>query len=156
MMAERREPPRQAPETSGQQPEIKPVVDLLASILSEVQNQVLSKTPKPLEGAALRAVEQFREISAALALQRRPTITLLNDSPQGGTVTLRWSSTDAQTVSIDQEVGGVTTSLGELTPPAGGSKQFSGAGTTKFTATAKAFAPGLCTKTASVTVTLSP
>ena len=155
-MAERREPPRQAPETSGQQPEIKPVVDLLASILSEVQNQVLSKTPKPLEGAALRAVELFREISAALALRPRPTITLTNDAPQGGTVTLRWSSTGAQTVSIDQEVGGVTTSLGELTPAAGGSKQFSGAGTTKFTATAKAFAPGLCTETASVTVTLSP
>ena len=61
-MAERREAPRQDPETSGQQPEIKPVVDLLTSILSEVQKQVLSKTPKPLEGEALRAVEQFREI----------------------------------------------------------------------------------------------
>jgi hypothetical protein len=152
MMAERREPPRRDPETSGQQPEIKPVVDLLASILDEVKNQVQSKIPPPLKGAALQAVEQFREISAALALQRRPTITLTNDPPQGGTVTLRWSSTDAQTVSIDQEVGGVPTSLGELTPPAGGSKAFSGNGTTKFTATAK----GACSRTASVTVILSP
>jgi len=151
-MAERREPPRQDPETSGQQPEIKPVVDLLASILSEVQNQVLSKTPKPLEGAALRAVEQFREISAALALQRRPTITLTADPPQGGTVTLRWASTDALTVSIDQTVGNVTTPLGEVTPPASGSKQFSGNGPTTFTATAN----GACASvTASVTVILS-
>lgn len=151
-MAQRREPPRQDPETSGQQPEIKPVVDLLASILGEVQNQVLNKTPKPLEGAALRAVEQFREISGALALQRAPTVTLRADSPQGGTVTLRWASTDALTVSIDQTVGNVTTPLGEVTPPASGSKQFSGNGPTTFTATAKS---AFCTAKNSVTVILS-
>jgi len=136
----------------NQEPETKPVIDLLTSILNEFQKQVQGKTPKPLDGEALRAVEQFREIGAALALQPRPTITLTADAPQGGTVTLRWSSTNAQTVTIDQEVGGVTTPLGELTPAAGGFKAFSGNGTTKFTATAK----GPCASaTSSVTVVLS-
>lgn len=136
-----------------QEPETKPIVDLLTSILDEVQKQIRSKTPKALEGEAVRAVELFQEISTALALQPRPTISLTNDPPTGGSVTLRWSSTNAQTVLIDQEVGGVTTPLGELTPAAGGFKTFSGNGSTKFTATAK----GPCdSATASVTVVLSP
>ena len=148
-------------ETSREEPETKPVVDLLTKILDEFREQVQSKTPKPLEGEAVRAVELFKEISTTLALQlRRPFIDLTNDPVQGGNVTLRWSSTGAQTVSIDQEVevGGVivTTPLGELTPAAGGAKLFSGDGKTKFTATAKAFAKGLCDKTDSVEVTFSP
>jgi hypothetical protein len=135
-----------------QDTETKPVVDLLTSILGEVQKQVQSKTPKPLEGEAVRAVELFQEISTALRLHPRPIISLTNAPPQGGTVTLTWSSTNAQTVSIEQEVGGVTTLLGELTPASGGSKAFSGNGITKFTATAK----GPCASaTAFVTVTLS-
>ena len=105
----RRDPPQRDPETSGQQPEIKPVVDLLTSILSEVQKQVQSKTPQPLEGQAVEAVEQFRQIGAALALQPLPTITLTADPAQfginGGTTKLTWSSTDAQKVSIDQQLG---------------------------------------------------
>jgi hypothetical protein len=129
------------------------VVKLLASILNQVQQQVQSTTPKALEGAALQAVEQFREIVAALALQPRPTITLKADPPRGDTVTLTWFSTAAQTVSIVQTVGGVTTPLGELTPPEGGSKDFSGTELTTFTATAK----GPCASAAaSVTVTFSP
>jgi hypothetical protein len=136
-----------------QDPETKPVVDLLTSILGEVQKQVQSNTPKPLEGEALRAVELFKEISTALTLHPRPTLTLTNDPPNGGTVILRWTSTDAQTVTIEKEVGGVKTSLGELTPASGGFKAFSGDGETKFTATAK----GPCASaTAFVTVTLSP
>ena len=150
-MAERREPPRRDPETSGQQPEIKPVVDLLASILDEVKNQVQSKTRKALEGKALEAVEQFREIGAALALQPLPTITLKAEQSQtplpfgGGKAKLIWSSTNAQTVSIDQNVG-------EAKPAAGGSIDVFVAATTTFTATAK----GPCgSATANATVTVA-
>jgi len=138
------------PDTSTQT-----VVELLTTILEEFKKQVQSKTPEPLEGEAVRAVEHFREISAALALQQRPTMTLTvapgSLGPSGGSVTLTWSSTDAQTVSIDQKVGDVTTSLGEVTPAAGGVKVIVVAATTTFTATAK----GLCasdTKIVEVTV----
>lgn len=127
---------RRDPETDVQQPEIKPVVNLLASILSEVQKQIQSKTPKSLEGKALEAVDQFREIAAALALQPLPTITLKAEQSQtplpfgGGKAKLIWSSTNAQTVSIDQNVG-------EVEPAAGGSIEVFVAATTTFTATAK-------------------
>jgi hypothetical protein len=112
------------------------VVELLTSILTEVRQQVQSETPKPLEGDALDAVARFREIVAALALQAKPTLVLTADPPQGDSVTLRWTSTDAQSVSLEKEVGGKKTPLGELTPAAGGSKQFLGNGVTTFTATA--------------------
>jgi hypothetical protein len=120
---------------------------LLTSILGDVQKQVQSEAPK-LEGKAVEAVELFREIGAALELQRRPTITLTatptpNPLPVGGgTVKLEWSSTEAQTVSIDQKekVGGVTKSLGEDLTPVGFIGNISVLTTTIFTATAK----GLC------------
>jgi hypothetical protein len=112
------------------------VVELLTSILTEVQQQVQGETPTPLEGDALAAVTLFREIVAALALQAKPTLVLTADPPQGDSVTLRWTSTDAQSVSLVKAVGGKTTRLGELTPAAGGSKQFFGNGVTTFTATA--------------------
>lgn len=104
-------------ETRGPEPSTQEVVKLLTSILNEVQKQVQSKTAEPLEGEAMRAVEQFREISAALALQRRPTITLTSDRtqiPTGQPVNLHWSSTEARKVSIAPDVG-------EVTPVAGGS-----------------------------------
>jgi hypothetical protein len=128
------------------------VAELLTSILTEVQQQVHSATPKPLEGDALAAVTRFREIVAALALQARPTLDLIADPPQGDSVTLRWTSTAAQTILLEKEVGGTTTPLGELTPAASGSKQFFGNGVTTFTATAV----GPCASAAaSVVVTLS-
>lgn len=130
----------------SQEPETKPLADLLTSILNEVQKQVQSKTPKALDGEALRAVDQFREIVAALALQPRPTITLSANPTrfgvEGGETTFTWSSTGAQRVSIDSGVG-------EVTPAAGGSIKVSVLGTTTFTATAI----GPCSNaTASVTV----
>jgi hypothetical protein len=90
------------PVTSSQDPQTKPVVDLLTSILDEFRKQVQSKTPEPLEGKALEAVNLFREIGAALALL--PTITLKAEPiaiEDIGTVRLTWSSTDAQTISIE-------------------------------------------------------
>jgi hypothetical protein len=152
-MAERREPPRRDSESSGQQPEIKPVVDLLASILSEVQKQVQSKAPPPLAEGAQVAVEKFTEISAALALQPSATITLRADPAQfginGGTAKLIWSSSQARRVSIDQKVGDVTTSLGEVKPAANGFIEVNVLATTIFTATAQ----GPCgSATASATV----
>jgi hypothetical protein len=142
----RRDPPQRDPETSGQQPEIKPVVDLLATILGGVQKRVQSNVPPPLEGEAARAVDQFREISAALALQPVPTITLTAVPAQfglnGGTTKLTWSSTEARKVSIDQQVG-------EVTPAATGSIEVPVFVTTIFTATAQ----GACgSATASATV----
>jgi hypothetical protein len=144
--------------TGGSEPSTESVVKLLASILTEVQNQVQRKTPKPLEGAALQAVEQFREISAALALQPAPTITL-TASPNsfgigGGVTRLTWKSTNAQKVSIvGLEAGtGAERDLGEVKPAAGGFIEISVGVTTTFRATAK----GACssaTAEAPVTVT---
>jgi hypothetical protein len=129
MIEKKVEPEKQIepPQTSGQGSTTQAdVVKLLASILNEVQRQVQSKTPKPLEGVALQAVEQFREIVAALALQPRPTITLIAVPDKfefgGGTTRLTWSSTDAQTVSLDKkEFDKETVKVQELTPAAGGS-----------------------------------
>lgn len=143
-------------ETSSQGPETKPVVDLLTSILDEFRKQVQSKPRKPLEGAALQAVEQFREITASLGLQRRPTITLTANPPTltagGGNVTLTWRSTEAQTVSLDKrEFGKEPVRVQELTPVADGVIDVFVPLTTDFTATAK----GPCasaTATATVTV----
>jgi hypothetical protein len=57
------------------------------------------ETPKPLEGKALEAATLFQEIGDMLALQ--PSITLTADLIDNqGNVTLTWSSTGAQTVSI--------------------------------------------------------
>jgi len=114
------------------------VVDLLTSILKEVRSQVLLKTPiptpPPLTGAALTALDLFAEIGAALALQPLPTITLTASSTQlpvgGGTATLTWTSTAAQTVSIDHDIG-------DVTPVAGGSKDVFVSSTTTVTATAR-------------------
>jgi hypothetical protein len=121
-------------DTSKQEVEVKPVADLLASILNEVRNQVLCQpAPQGLQGDALRAVEQFREIGAALSLQPQPTITLKAEPRElpvnGGISKLTWASTGAQSVSIDPGVGVVT-------PAAGGSIAVRLAVTTTFTATA--------------------
>ena len=134
--------------------ETKPVVDLLTKILLEVKNEFESKTPKPLEGEALRAVDQFREIVAALALQPTPiTIGLhadpkrdvpLEGDPAEAETTLTWDSTGAQTVKIEPGVG-------EVTPAAGGSIKVRFSQDTIFTATAS----GLCSSsTATETVTV--
>ena len=152
----RRDPPRRDPEISGQQPETKAVVGLLTSILSEFQKQVQRNIPKQLEGKdllegkplALEAVERFRQIVAVLALQSfRPRISLKADPttlPAGGTTTLTWSSFDAETVTIDQNVG-------DVTPTAGGSKEVPVNATTTFKATAK----GPCgSAEAAVTITV--
>lgn len=122
--------------TGGSEPSTESVVNLLASILDEVQKQVLRKTPKELEGLALQAVEQFKEIEAALALRPLPTISLRaeqNPNPLpfgGGKAKLIWTSTNAQTVSIDQNVG-------EVEPTAGGFIDIFVEVTTTFRATAK-------------------
>lgn len=142
MTDKKAEPGRQTSETQR-------VADLLTSILNDVQKQVQSEAPKPLEGKAVEAVELFREIGAALELQRRPTIITLEATPTRlndgeGTVTLNWSSNGAQTVSIVQKekVGGETTSLGEELPPDGSIPNILVLTTTIFTATA--IAKGLC------------
>ena len=133
-------------ELAVQEPSTRPVIDLLTGILSEVQRQVQSKQPKPLEGLALQAVDLFREIVVALALQPPPTPTItLTASPAqlAGTdkkTTLTWSSTNAQRVSIDPGVG-------EVTPAAGGSKEVPVPTTTTF----KATATGLCGSSAADT-----
>src|SRR5215467_439692 len=85
----------------------KPVVDLLTAILSEVQKQVQSKTPAPLEGEAVAAVSLFRDIGAILELRppTKPTVHLTANPSQvgrpGDTTTLTWTSTGTETVSID-------------------------------------------------------
>lgn len=136
--------------TGGPEPSTQPVVELLTSILNEVQKQVLRKTPKRLEGKALEALDQFREIVAALALQPLPTISLKAEPSRfgvnGGAVKLTWSSTNAQTVSIDPNIGEVPTQK-----VAGGSSEVFVAATTVFTATAKGPC-GSATATATVTV----
>jgi hypothetical protein len=98
--------------TRGQDSSTQAVVELLTSILGEVQKQVQSKTPSPLSDKAPEAVDLFAEIGAALALQPLPTITLTAQPNQfgvnGGTTKLTWAATDARRVSIDPGVGDVT------------------------------------------------
>jgi hypothetical protein len=142
-MVEKKTEPRQ---TSNQGSTPQTVVDLLTSILNEVQKQVQSQPPAPPGGGAQIALDQFASIGAALALQPPPTITLRAEPTGlpvgGGKARLIWSSTDAQTVSIDQNVG-------DVTPVASGSIEVSVLQTTIFTATAK----GACSsRTATATV----
>ena len=142
--------------TRGQDSTTQTVVDLLTSILNEVQKQIQSKTPAPLAGGAQIALDQFTEIGAALALQPLPTVTLSADPTgfgvNGGTAKLTWSSTDAKLVSIDEKVGDVTQNVGEVTPVVGGFIEVSVLTTTIFTATAQ----GPCgSAKASVTVTVA-
>jgi hypothetical protein len=116
--------PRPDPSTASasRDPDSKLCVDLLANILGQVQKQVQSTTPKPLEPKALEAVDLFRKIAAALALQLCPAITLLGAYPpkadKGDPVKLKWTSTDAQTVSIvstrGQHIGPVPAAQGEI------------------------------------------
>jgi hypothetical protein len=95
--------------------ETKPVADLLISILNDVQEQVQTRAAiaaptaaeEPLQGKALEAVKQFQEIVTALALG--PTVTLTAvpteiDNLQQE-ITLTWSSTFADTVSISRDDG---------------------------------------------------
>lgn len=153
-MFEKKVEPRQTSsrDSTTQAVSTQAVVDLLTSILNDVQNRVQSETPTPLEGKAVEAVEQFREIGAALQLQRRPTIDLIAEAktdPTTGTVTvtLTWtSSTEAQpvSVSIDQQVEGEEVkSLGKGLAANGSMPDISVSKTTTFTATAK----GLCSST---------
>ena len=142
-------------------PATQPVVDLLASILNEVQTRVqvtpAAAAPDPLTGEALRAVTLFKEIEAAIALTARPTIALAADPPSipnagGGSVRLIWVSTGAQTVSIvGVDENGVTVPVGEVTPAAGGSINVTVTASTIFTATAS----GRCKTTASVEVSVA-
>lgn len=139
--------------TSSRGPEIQSVVDLLTDILDEFRKQVQSKTPEPLEGKALEAVNLFREIGATLALL--PTITLTADPAFFGpassnvpvptlTTILTWSSTEAQTVSIvgvELFSGKTVLNLEEVTPTAGGSTSVAVVVSTRFTATATARGP---------------
>ena len=115
--------------------ETKPVADLLFSILNDVQEQVQTKAAvaaptaaeEPLKGKALEAVEQFRDIVAALALAPTPTILLEVDDDlvgnPGDEATLFWSSTGHR-VSLtarENSPGSIEQDLGVLTPAAGGS-----------------------------------
>ncbi len=98
--------------TRGPDSSTQAVVELLTSILGEVQKQVQSKTPPTLGNDAQTAVDLFAEIGAALALQPLPTITLTAQPNQfgvnGGTTRLTWAATNARRVSIEPGVGDVT------------------------------------------------
>jgi hypothetical protein len=163
-MAEKKREPQPAggsdpatqPQPAGDSdPATQQVIALLASILTDVQTQVRSSTPKPLVadatqvtpqplvGAAGKAVELFREIGATLDLL--PTTVSLTADPtqldQPGDVTLTWSSTEARTVSIEAEdPSGPLPRLspGKVSPVQGGFVVVPNvSGTTIFTATAE-------------------
>jgi hypothetical protein len=129
---------REQKPTGSTDPATQQVVDLLTSILTEARTQIRGSTPKPLEGKAADAVALFREIGATLALL--PTISLTADPKQFDsgpvTVTLTWSSTEAQTVSIEADDPSIPLP-GEVSPVEGGSRTVLVSGTTIFTATAK-------------------
>lgn len=117
------------------------VVGLLASILTEVQKQVLRPPPAPLTGAALTALDLFTGIGAALRLQPLPPIITLIaipfevSSPQE--VTLTWTSQFAENVVITNSAN---TAVFPATPVSGGSTSVFVSERTTFTATAV----GLC------------
>jgi hypothetical protein len=132
--------------TRGQDSSTQAVVELLTSILGEVQKQVQSKAPSPLSDNAQEAVDLFAEIGAALTLQPLPTMTAQPNQfgVNGGTTRLTWAATDARRVSIEPGVG-------DVTPVTGGSIDVLVVATTTFTATAI----GPCgNATASATVTV--
>jgi hypothetical protein len=153
-MAEtKKEPAGQEPSTQAdpkaaaarQDTDTKRLAGFLTSILTQVQSQVQSNEPNPLEdnASALKAVDVFRKIVAALALQPCPVLNTLEANPDefvdfgGGDTTLTWSSTGAQTVSISQKVvsTGAQTVLIDSGAPSG--SQIVPVGeTTEFTATA--------------------
>ncbi len=125
-------------------PATQPVIDLLASILNEVQGRVqvnAATTPSALGGEAAHAVDVFREIDAAIALAAAPTLDFSADPPSSTTgsmsVALKWTSTGADTVEIvGVDANGVTTKLNDVTPAASGKVNVTVAVTTVFTATA--------------------
>ncbi|MCI0601357.1 MAG: hypothetical protein L0Y60_17945 [Beijerinckiaceae bacterium] len=71
-MVEKQGVPQQ---TSSQEPDTKPVLALLTDIMEEFRKQVQSKTPQPLEPAAILAVNAFKEISDALDVKPRASST---------------------------------------------------------------------------------
>jgi hypothetical protein len=165
-MAERKREPQRArdidPATQNDvDPATQKVVDLLTSILTKVQTQVRSETPKPLEGDAAAAVELFLEIGSTLALL--PSITLTADplivsatSKPPFTSTLTWSSTEAGTVSIEKVVGNSTVPI-VTEPAAAGSIAVRVEQTTTFRALATARGPcGGATTSVEVVVVGTP
>lgn len=119
---------------SSQSSTTQQVVDLLTSILNEVRQEVRRATPPPLTQEAQEAVDQFKEINAALLLLHQfPTVSLKADRttlPAGESTNLTWKSTNAHAVSIDPI--GV-----KVTPVASGVISVPVSTTTKFIATAK-------------------
>ncbi len=133
------------------------MIDLLTSILSDVQSrvQVTSTAPDPLAGEAARAVTLFKEIESAIALKARPTVTLTAlPNPTGGSdPTLTWTSTGADAVLIvGVDADGKSTTVPNVPPATSGSVTVKMLLTTVFTATATA--TGRCKAFASVTVTV--
>jgi hypothetical protein len=139
-------------------PAAQPVVDLLTSILNDVQNRVqVSAATDPIElvGEAARAVALFKEIEAAIALAAAPTVKLVATPPtstSGGMQhTLTWTTTGADTISIvGVDANGVSTTVPGVTPVATGSVNVTVLTTTVFTATATK--TGRCSATAIATV----
>ena len=152
--AEARLPSPAESSTTAASAATQPVIDLLASILSEVRNrvQVTPAAPDPLVGEAQRAASLFKEIEAAIQLTARPTVTLIaNPSTRSGEglVNLVWTSTSAQTVSIvGVTTDGQTVPVGVVAPASGGTVGVNVSTTTRFTVTAS----GRCQATASVEV----
>ena len=154
-MVDKKFEPRQA---GLADPAAQPVIDLLTSILNDVQSRVqvsAATDPVVLGGEAGRAVALFKEIESAIALAARPTVTLVADPPSstGGGMQhkLTWASTGADTVSIvGVDANGVSTTVPGVTPAAGGSVNVTVLTTTVFTATAT----GRCKALASATVTV--
>lgn len=140
---------REQKPTSGTEPGTQQVVDLLTSILTDARTQIRSRTPNLLEGAAVTAVELFREIGATLAIL--PSIKLTADPPRFTksdtsqppfSSTLTWSSTEAGTVSIERVLDdNSTVPIVTKTPAAAGSIDVSVTETTTFRAVATARAP---------------
>ncbi len=155
-MVDKKFEPRQ---TGLADPAAQPVIDLLTSILNDVQNraQVSATAPDALVGEAARAVALFKEIESAIALAAAPKVTLKAEpatSTSGGMQhTLTWTTTGADTITIvGVDAKGVSTTVAGVTPVATGTVPVTVATTTVFTATATA--NGRCSATASATVTV--
>jgi hypothetical protein len=154
-MVDKKFEPRQ---TGIADPAAQPVVDLLTSILNDVQSRVQVSTataPIVLAGEAARAVALFKEIESAIALAAAPTVTLTAEpatsTSSGMQHTLTWTTTGADTISIvGVDANGVSTTVPDVTPLATGSVNVKVLTTTVFTATATK--TGRCSATAVATV----
>jgi hypothetical protein len=84
----------QAPVAGGQAPDTSQLLATLTQVFATFQNQLQSQAPRPLEGAALTAVNEYNEIVAGLLLKSPPEAPKLEAKRVSSTyaIDLTWTT----------------------------------------------------------------